>query len=102
MHGVARPAAEQRVIAVLAVACGALGAALQPAVDACVAVVPAARPLQQVASDGGEVADLRAGRRGRRLRERAVALADHRVLLDLRKGGERADLESPGARLDAA
>ena len=102
MHRVAGSTAQDGVIAILAIARGTVGTALQPAVDARVAVVPAARPLQQIAADRGEVANLGTRRQRRRLRERAVARGDYWMLLDFRERGERADLEALRPRFDAA
>src|SRR5689334_5479472 len=102
MYRVTGSAAEDRMIAVLALARRALGSAFEPARDARITVVPAARALQQVAADRSEVPNLRARRHGGRLRERAVAGVDHLVRLDLRERRERADLEPFGPRFDAA
>src|SRR5207244_5766898 len=57
MHDVARPAAEDRVELVLAGGGEALAAAVFEARKP-VAVVPAPRPLADVAGQGGDVADL--------------------------------------------
>ena len=67
---------EDRVILVLAGEGEAGIAALARAMMGARAEIPAARPLQQVAADGGDVADLRAGGGAGRLGQGAIARAD--------------------------
>jgi hypothetical protein len=74
MHCVAWPRPEDRVMPIFAVARRTAIAALEPARNIGVAKIPAARPLQQVAANGGDVANLRACRDRGRLRERAQAV----------------------------
>ena len=76
MHDVRRAAAENRVIAVEALS-GVTGVAtFLEANDVGIAKVPASRPLQEIAADRREIANLRRGRFPRRLRQRGVMRAD--------------------------
>jgi len=102
VHRIAGPAAEDGVVAVLALARRAVLAAFEPAVDAGIAEVPAARPLQEIAAERREIADLQRGGERGGLGERGVPFAHQRMLLDFGECRERADLEPLRLRFDAA
>src|SRR3712207_6933203 len=78
--GVAGAAAEEGVVGVLAVAGLALVAALQPAVEARVAVVPAARALEQIAAQRRHVPQLRSEEHTSELQSRQYLVC--RLLLE--------------------
>src|SRR5438552_907488 len=89
MHDRAGLVGDDGVILVLALERVADVAALLAAVEVGRAEIPAARPLHQVAADGGHVADLRRGRVRARLAERRPLLLHRRVRLDRRQGHQR-------------
>ena len=107
MHDVARPAAQDRVVAVLPVVAEALGPPLLEAGELLHPVVPAARALVEVAPQGRLRPDLRT-------RDRLDGLEQHpeptlatlegrlrREGLERREGGQRADPHGRALVLDA-
>ncbi len=93
--------AEEGVVVVLAVAGLALVPTLEPAREEVTAVVPAARALEQVAADGGHVAQLRRGGLGSGLGERGVTLPDNVAGLDIGQGDAGAEREPLRRLFDA-
>jgi hypothetical protein len=86
-------AADDRVVPVVA-GRRVAGVAAPPQTGEALAEVVAPRPLEQITGHRRDVADLRAGDDGRRLRQHAIAL------LDLRVGGDASDARA-GAQVQA-
>ena len=85
---------EDRVIRVLAVDRVAVAAALAQAAERGGAEVPAARPLQQVAAQGRDMADLRARSAGGRIAKCRVAAPHERVRGQFGQRDHRADAQA--------
>src|SRR5205085_1729813 len=94
-----RAAPEDGVVLVLALRGVALAAALLDALDPLVPVVPAARPLTEVAADRAHIPDLGRGDRVRGLSQRGVGAPDDGMLLDLDQRDERPQAQAFGAGL---
>ena len=60
------------------------------------AIVPAAHILRDIASEGADVADLRASDHARRIGKQRVALLKHGAVSDLGEGSERPDFDAVG------
>src|SRR6266849_1813747 len=102
MHDKRRAAAEDRMVAVKSADRVTFVAALLEALDILIAEIPASRTLQQITAYGGEVSNLRRRRFFRSHRNRFVALAYGRVIRDVVKLPERANLEpAVRGRLDS-
>jgi hypothetical protein len=102
MHDERRPPAEDCVVAIEPAYRVADMTALLEAHDVGIAKVPASRPLQQIAADGAEVANLRRRRFASRLGERRETRAHNRMRRDVAKARERTDAQAAvGRRIDS-
>src|SRR5207248_5686936 len=94
MHDVRRPVAENGMELILTRGCETGVAALLEADELLVAVIPAPRPLIDVAADSALIADLRRADVARRFDERRIQLRDLRVLGEIDDFHRGADLQA--------
>src|SRR5436190_19931807 len=91
MDDVARPVAENRVVAILTFDGKASCPALLEAIEFGAAEIPAARPLAKIPADGGALANLRRrGVRGSRM-QRGIRLANQVTAAQISQCRVRAD-----------
>jgi hypothetical protein len=94
MHNVRRPAAENRVVAVLAFDREASGAALLKAVELAVAEVPTPRSLAEVAAHRRPLANLRCGSLGSGVMQHSVLRFQQVVAADVGKRCQAANVDA--------
>src|ERR1044071_871036 len=94
MNNRAKTVAEDGMILILAFDGEATVAAFFPAVKLGLPEVPAARALQEVAADGGDVAYLRSGGMTRSISERPVAAADDSIRVQFGERHQRPDAKT--------